>query len=65
MPASSASVSPGAATPGTTGTPNAATVFLAVILSPIVAMAFGGGPMNVMPASASAPAKAAFSDRNP
>ena len=62
---SSASVSRGAAIPGTTGTPDAATVVLAVILSPIVAMAPTGGPMKVMPACASAAAKAAFSDKNP
>ena len=36
--------------PGTTGTPNAATRAFAVILSPIVAMAAAGGPMNTMPA---------------
>ena len=51
--------------PGTTGTPNAETVALAAILSPMVAIARVGGPMNTTPASFSAAAKAEFSERNP
>lgn len=51
--------------PGTTGTPAAATVSLARILSPISVMAEAGGPMKVSPASAHARAKPAFSARNP
>ena len=51
--------------PGTTGTPNADTVALAAILSPMVAMAVTGGPMNTMPAASSAAANSAFSERNP
>lgn len=51
--------------PGTTGTPVAATVSLARILSPISAMAVAGGPMKTRPASAHAWAKPAFSARKP
>ena len=61
----SASESPGSAMPGTTGTPNADTAVLAAILSPMVAIAAAGGPMNASPACASAAAKSAFSERNP
>ncbi len=56
---------PGAPAPGTTGTPAAATVALAAILSPIASIAAGGGPMKVSPAPAQARANAAFSDRKP
>ena len=63
--ARSASDRPGAPTPGTTGTPAAATVALAAILSPIASMAAGGGPMKTSPASAHARANTAFSDRKP
>jgi hypothetical protein len=42
-----------------------ATVALAVILSPMAAIAAGGGPTNTKPASVHAAAKAAFSERNP
>ena len=61
----SSSVRPGPSLPGTTGTPAAATVALARILSPIASIAAAGGPMKTSPASAQARAKAAFSDRNP
>ena len=61
----SASVRPGRDTPGTTGTPNADTAALAAILSPMVWIAAAGGPMNAMPASCSAAANCAFSERNP
>ena len=60
-----ASERPGFAMPGTTGTPDAETVVLAAILSPIVVIAPAGGPMNAMPAAASAAAKSAFSERKP
>ena len=57
---------PGQPDPGTTGTPAAATVALAAILSPIASIAPAGGPMNTRPAAAQARAKPAFlSARNP
>ena len=62
---SSSSDMPGAPVPGTTGTPAAATVALAAILSPIASIAPGGGPMKVRPAAAQARANRAFSARNP
>ena len=63
---SSSSDMPGARPrPGTTGTPAAATVALAAILSPIASIAAGGGPTNTSPAAAQARAKAAFSARKP
>ena len=55
----------GAVRPGTTGTPAGRTVCLARILSPIASIAAAGGPMNTMPASSQAAAKAAFSLRKP
>ena len=61
----SASVMPGRAMPGTTGTPNRETVSFAVILSPMMAIAAADGPMNTTPASARAEANSAFSERNP
>ncbi len=48
-----------------TGTPASATVCLAGTLAPIAAIAFAGGPTQVSPASQTAAAKSAFSDRNP
>ncbi len=51
--------------PGTTGTPAAATMRLARILSPMASIADAGGPMNTMPACSQAAANAAFSDRKP
>ena len=39
--------------------------FLASTLEPIAAIAAGGGPIQVSPASSTACANAAFSDRNP
>jgi hypothetical protein len=57
---------PGPATkPGSTGTPASAISALASILEPIAATAPAGGPTQVSPASATARAKAAFSDRKP
>ena len=43
----------------------AAAAFLDSILSPIAAMAFGGGPIKAIPASSSARAKLSRSDRKP
>jgi hypothetical protein len=51
--------------PGTLATPARAAASRALILSPIVSMALGGGPMKVAPAAATARANAAFSARNP
>ena len=48
-----------------TGTPAAAIRRLASIFEPIAAIASGGGPIHVRPASTTARAKAAFSDRKP
>ena len=48
-----------------TGTPAAAISCLASILEPIAAIASGGGPIQVRPASSTARAKSAFSERNP
>ena len=62
---SSASVRPARASPGTVGTPRASTVRLAEILSPMISIASGLGPMKTTPASAQALAKAAFSARKP
>ena len=62
---SSSSVRPGRDSPGTTGTSRSVTAARAVILSPMVAIAWAGGPMNAMPASASAAANFWFSERNP
>ena len=51
--------------PGTTLTPAALASFFDSILSPIAAMALGGGPTNAIPASAQARAKLSRSDRKP
>ncbi len=51
--------------PGHGGNAGSAASFFDASLSPIASMACGFGPMKVMPASASARAKAAFSDRKP
>ncbi len=51
--------------PGTTLTPAAFASFFDWILSPIAAMAFGGGPTKAMPASSQARAKLSRSDRKP
>ena len=53
------------ASSGSTGTPAAAIRRLASIFEPIAAIASGGGPIHVSPASMTARAKAAFSDRKP
>ena len=51
--------------PGTTGMPAALTACLAVILSPIMVMCSGRGPMKVKPWAFTMSAKRAFSDRKP
>ena len=51
--------------PGTTGMPAAFTACLAVILSPIMRMCSGLGPMKVKPWAFTISAKRAFSDRKP
>ena len=51
--------------PGTTGTPAFSMAARARGLSPIASMAEGGGPTHVRPASITARAKPAFSERNP
>ena len=48
-----------------TGTPALSAISLARTLSPIDAIASGGGPIQVRPASMTARAKSAFSDRKP
>jgi len=51
--------------PGTSGRPSSWAVCLATILSPIMAMCCGVGPMKVKPCASAASAKRAFSDRKP
>ncbi|SIL99824.1 Uncharacterised protein [Mycobacteroides abscessus subsp. abscessus] len=48
-----------------TGTPAASMSFLDSIFEPMDSMAATGGPIQVRPASATARAKSAFSERNP
>ena len=55
----------GSAVPATSGAPARWAIFLAATLSPRSRMACGGGPIQVSPASRTAWAKSAFSDRNP
>ena len=50
---------------GSIGTPASASSDLASSFEPIIATAFGGGPTQTSPASMTACAKSAFSDRNP
>jgi len=47
------------------GTPAAIITFLAASFSPMARMALGGGPIQTRPASITAWAKSAFSDRKP
>ena len=51
--------------PGTTGTPALIMVSLAVILSPILLIISGVGPINLIPWSAQICANLAFSAKNP
>ena len=55
----------GSLRPGTPATPARSAASRALILSPIISIASGGGPMNVAPAAATARAKAAFSAKKP
>ena len=50
---------------GNEGTPRSPTSLRAASLSPIAAMQTEGGPTQVNPEAATAPANAAFSDKNP
>ncbi len=61
----SRSVTVAGSSSGSTGTPASAISRLASTLEPIAAMAAGGGPIQTSPASSTAWAKAAFSDRKP
>ncbi len=51
--------------PGTTGTPASSIRRRAVVLTPMLSIASGGGPMNTSPARAHARAKPACSAKNP
>jgi hypothetical protein len=51
--------------PGTPATSAAVAVRRDVTLSPISSMAFGGGPIQVTPASPTSRAKSAFSEKKP
>ena len=51
--------------PGTTGTPASSINRRAVVLTPMLSIASGGGPMNTRPALAHARAKPAFSAKKP
>ena len=61
----SAAVTSSGASSASTGTPAAAIRRLRSILLPIASIASGGGPTQVSPASSTARANAAFSDRKP
>ena len=61
----SSSVVSAPAEPGTTGMPAFITACLAVILSPIIWMCSGLGPMKVKPWAPTMSANRAFSDRKP
>ncbi len=55
----------GSGVPGTRGAPARCAMCLALTLSPSASMADGGGPIQTSPASMTAWANSAFSDRNP
>jgi len=55
----------GSGVPGTSGAPARSAMCRAVTLSPRSRMACGDGPIQVSPASRTACAKSAFSERNP
>ncbi len=55
----------GPSDPSSTGRPASRAAALAWILSPIRSITSGEGPTKVIPASAQARAKSAFSERNP
>jgi hypothetical protein len=64
-PVRSGSASPVTSQDSSTGTPAPASSRLAASLSPIASMTSAGGPTQVSPASATARAKPARSDKNP
>ena len=51
--------------PGTEATSAVAAAFRDEILSPMISMAAGGGPIQATPRSVMARAKSAFSEKNP
>jgi hypothetical protein len=56
----------GSSVPGTASTPAAAAAFREEILSPMMSIASGGGPIHATPSrSMMARAKSAFSEKNP
>ena len=55
----------GSRVPGTASTAAAAAAFRDEILSPMISIASGGGPIHVTPASVISRAKPAFSAKNP
>ncbi len=64
-PTAAMSSAPSTDESGSTGTPAARINALASIFEPIAAMADGGGPIQISPASMTAWANAADSARNP
>ena len=63
--ATSSSISADGADDPSTGRPASRAAAMARDLSPVRCSTSGGGPTNVMPASAQACARSGFSDRNP
>ena len=61
----SSTVSTGSVVPGTIGTPAFFISSRARVFEPMASIASAGGPMNLIPASSHARAKAAFSARKP
>ena len=55
----------GSLVPATNGAPAVAAILLAETLSPSALIADGGGPIQIKPASITACAKSARSDKNP
>ena len=55
----------GSFVPATSGAPAFDAIFLAETLSPSARIADGGGPIQINPASRTAWAKSAFSDKKP
>ncbi len=55
----------GSVRPGTPDTPAASAARRELILSPMISMASGGGPMKVTPVEEMARAKSAFSEKKP
>ena len=61
----SSAVSTGSFVPATSGAPAAEAIRRAETLSPSALIAAGDGPIQIKPASITACAKSAFSERNP